>query len=147
MVLGELVGLGEAAVGVLRHALGHGERPLDQLLEGVGGGVGRGHDGLAAADQDPEAEVLAFLALQALELAQALGVGERDRADQDGVGGVGAPGAGLGDQIGEQVEGGVGVVHEGSFAWRFGTAYIAARARGRKAPDGHNPRGHEPRDP
>ena len=41
----------------------------------------------------------------ALELAQALGVGQRDRVEEHGVGGLGAGRLGPGQEVVEQVEG------------------------------------------
>ncbi len=102
--LGQLGRVGQAAVRILRHRARHGQRAVHQLVEGGRRVVRGGHDRLAPPDQDPEAEVLAFLTLQAFELAQALGMGERDGMREQGVGGVGTGGPGFRDQAVEQVE-------------------------------------------
>ena len=101
---GQLARLGQAAVGVLGHAARHGDGARRQLVQRRGGEVGGGDHGLALADQHAQAEIPAFLALQALQRAQALGVGQRDRIEQHRVGGLRPARLGLGDQIVQEVQ-------------------------------------------
>jgi hypothetical protein len=127
-VLGQLRRIGQAAVRVLGHRARHGQRACHQLVERGRGVVGGGHDRLAPPDEDPEAEVVALLPLQALELAQTLGMGQRDRVREQRVGGVRAGGLGLGDQAVEQVErivgGGHGCPRERRVVSRTGSADV-----------------------
>ncbi len=102
--LGQLVRVGQAAVRILRHRARHGQRAFHQLVERGRRGVRGRDDRLAPADEDPEAEVVAFLPLEALQLAKALGMGERDGMRVQRVGRVRACGLGLRDQAVEQVE-------------------------------------------
>src|SRR5271167_2694603 len=57
---GDLVGLGEAAIGILRHRLGHRHGALDEFAERLRRTVARRHDRLLPADENPQAEVLAL---------------------------------------------------------------------------------------
>ena len=92
-------------MGILRHRLRHGQRALDQLAQGRLRAVGRGHHGLAPADEDAQAQILALGPFEPLGPAQALGVGEGRALDQHRVGLIGPGASGPGDQVGEQVEG------------------------------------------
>src|SRR3546814_2526671 len=80
----------------------HGERPLDQLIEPIGGEVGGGHDGLALAQQDAQPHVMALLALQAFRSTQALGMRQADGAEVHRVGRIRANLLGFGDEVAEQ---------------------------------------------
>jgi hypothetical protein len=77
--LGQLSRIRQPAMGILRHHARHGHGPLDQIVQHAGRPVARGDDGLAPADQHPEAQVVVLLALEPLELPEALGIGQRDR--------------------------------------------------------------------
>jgi hypothetical protein len=101
----QLPGLGQAAVGVLGHGARHGQRARHQLVQRPARGIGRGHEGLMLAEQHAQADVLALLAFQALERAQAPGMGERDRIEHHRIGGLGAGRLGAAEQVVEQVEG------------------------------------------
>ena len=109
----DLPGLGQAAIGIFRHRLGHRDGALDQRRDRAAGAVVGRDDRLALADQDAQAEIVALRALEFLDLAQPLGVRQRDAFEQHGVGVVGAGAARLGDELAEKVEGGI-LRHDGS---------------------------------
>ena len=96
--------VGQPGERVLRHHAGHGDGAFGQF--GEAGRIDRAgrHDGGLLAQEDAQAEVLAFGTLDMLGLAQAAGDGQRGAGDQHRVGGIGAGGAGAGDQVGEKVE-------------------------------------------
>ncbi len=96
--------IGEAAIGILGNRAGHGDGPFAQFAEAALGQIGRGDDGLALADEDPEADVGAFRAFQVFGVAEPPGDGERGAGNQDRVRRVGARRPGLGDQIVEPLK-------------------------------------------
>src|SRR5216684_308036 len=63
-----------------------------------------GDDGLLPADKDPEAEVVAFRALELLGVAEPARMGQRDTLEEYRIGGVGAGTASAGDKILQEVE-------------------------------------------
>ena len=121
VVLDQLRRIGEAAVGVFGHGLGHGHGALHQLLDRVGLHVAGGNAGLLLADDDAQAQVLLLGTLQLLHLAQPLGVGKADGVGDQGVGLVGAGRLCLGNHILQQRESVfLGDGHEASFiGWVF----------------------------
>ena len=61
------VGGHQTGIGVFGSQAGHGHGALDQPGLGSGRQVGGGHRGLAAADEDAQAEVAAFLAFDVFQ--------------------------------------------------------------------------------
>ena len=72
---GQMLGVGQAGVGVLRRQPRHGDRAFHKLGAGLGRDVGPRHRGLPAAHEDPQAQVAGFLALHLFQRARA----HRDR--------------------------------------------------------------------
>ena len=104
--------LGEAAIGVFGHDLGHGDGALGQGGEAGGGEFGGGDGGAALADVDRQFEAAAFGALQVLGVAEAAGHADGGGAADGGLGGVGAGRAGAVQQRAQQVE--LGAAHAAS---------------------------------
>ena len=111
---GELFGSGETAPFVFRHGARHRDGAVGQFVERAVAEIGRRDDRLLPADEGTQAEILAFLAFELLDLAEPQRMRQRGRAYQHGVGGVGAARFGGGDQRGETVEIVTGLV------WRHG---------------------------
>ena len=89
--------VGQPGEGVLRRdrAIATARSASDAVA--AGDVIGRDHR-LAAADQHPQADVVAFGALRFLDRAVAHLDRERDRAHRDRIGGIGAGAAGGGHQ-------------------------------------------------
>ena len=88
--------VGEAGEAVLRRGARHGDGALGQRVEAVALEiVGRNHR-LLVADDDAQAEIVAFGALRFLHRAVAHLDRQRDRADGERVGLIGAGAAGGG---------------------------------------------------
>jgi hypothetical protein len=102
--IGQAIGIGQAAIRVLGHGAGHGQRPVRQLVEHRRRPVGGRHHRLAPADEHAQPQLLAFGTFQFLDLAQALRVRQRDRIGEHRVGGVRALRLGAADQVVEQAE-------------------------------------------
>ena len=93
----------EAGVGVFRREPGHGHHALDQLGAAHRRDVRAGDAGLAASDEDPHAEVAAFLALDFLQSAQAHLHGKRLALGEHRLGRVRPGRAGLGHHFVQHV--------------------------------------------
>ncbi len=99
----DLLGQGQAGVTVLRHRPGDAQGMLDQPIEAGGIELAGGDDRLALTHEHAQAQIVAFGALDLLELAQALGHGQRPALDQQRVGGIGAGRLGAAQEVVEQV--------------------------------------------
>ena len=109
----QALGIGEPRVGIFGRELRHGDAAGHQLRAGLGADVGARDAGLAAADEDPQAEVARFLALDLFQLAQAHGDRKGAALSAHSLGGVRASGQRLGHQVVQQV-----FVHPGHMAER-----------------------------
>jgi hypothetical protein len=110
--LGDLARIGEAAIGIFRHRLRHGDRAVGELLERRTVEVAGGDDRLSLADENPQAHVLVFRARQLLQLAEPLAHREAEITPDHRVGCVGAGGFGEADGGFEQA-GKIGIVRVG----------------------------------
>ena len=99
--------VGEAGGRVFRRGLGHGDDTLDEGRQRCWGAVGAGGGGLALADQHAQADILALAAFHMLQRAAPPGYGEAIATNSYGVGGVGAGGARLADQVVQDGENGI----------------------------------------
>ena len=103
----------ESGIGVLGRFAGHRQAALDQDRERLVGKVGGGDGRRALADEQPQADLLAFRAADVFELAEAHLDARRAVADVERVGGGRAGGdAALDQRFGDSA----GVV--GGLAWR-----------------------------
>ncbi len=96
--------VGETAMGIVRHRLGHGDRALDQFRQRRRARVGRRGDRLFLAEEDPEADVPALRTFDFLDLAQPLRVAQRDRFEIHRIRRVGAGLQSLPDKIVQHFE-------------------------------------------
>ena len=133
--------VGQSGVRIVGRGARHGDGTLRQRIEAAAlQVVGRDHR-LLAADEDAQADVVAFGALRFLDGAVAHFDRERDRAQGHGIGLIGAGALGGGDEtMGEIGEGGLIEQrrHRGVFFWLFGSgntrrAYARERPRDTKS--------------
>ena len=101
---GDLAGLGEAAIGVLGHRLGHGHRALDEFVERLCRAIARRHDRLLPADQDPQPEIVALGAFELLGLAEPAAMRQGGALEQHRIGGLGAGALRPTDQVVQQID-------------------------------------------
>ena len=111
IVAGDAIGLGEPGMRILGDRSRDRQRALDQPLQARPRAIARGHDRLPPADEHAQAEIGAFRALDILELAQAPARRLAAALDQHGVGRIGAGASGPGQEIGQKVDGVVGIGH------------------------------------
>ncbi len=81
-VAGDLVGIGDAAIGIFGHRPRHRQRPLDEFRERLRRPIGRRHHGLLAADKHPQAEIMPLRSLELFGLAETPSVRQRGSLEQ-----------------------------------------------------------------
>ena len=96
--------LGQPGMRVLGRGPRHGDGPLDQRGGGFRLPVGGGDDRLAAPDQHAQPGLAQLGALHMFDLAEPHRRIQRAAVDIDGIGLVGAPGAGFAHEVAQEVQ-------------------------------------------